>query len=312
MSPIHALRQRAAAIPPAWRRRLFSGLGLALSLAALGILAWLVYRERATLLPHLRTVHPARLAPVVALYALDLAVVALAWASIANALGIRVSLARHLRIFAASNAARRLPGTIWYVGGRGALYGRVGVSPRPILVGSAVELALLWVSALAIAAAGVLALLPQQRWLYAGLAVVVLLALLNPVTLDWAIRRTTRGQGDITLLRRQVYGWLVAYLLAWVLGGLVLFAIIAMFQPIGLTAVPLVVAAWTVSATLSMLTFFLPSGFGVMELSLTALLAPIVSPGLAVVAALAMRVLVTALDVLFGLTAYALEVAQKP
>jgi uncharacterized membrane protein YbhN (UPF0104 family) len=72
------------------------------------------------------------------------------------------------------------------------------------------------------------------------------------------------------------------------------------------------VAAWSVSAAASLLTFFLPSGFGVMELTLTALLSSIVSPGAAVLVALAARVLLTLLDVLFGLVAYAAEAVSRP
>jgi uncharacterized membrane protein YbhN (UPF0104 family) len=109
-----------------------------------------------------------------------------------------------------------------------------------------------------------------------------------------------------------VYGWLLLDILAWVLGGLILYGVIEIFEPVALSAAPIVVAAWTVSATVAMLTFFLPSGFGVMELSLAALLAPVVSPGMAVLAAVAVRFIVTALDVVFGSVAYGLETGKRP
>ena len=290
-----------------------SGLGFVLTAAVAAVLAFLLYRERTTLLPRLLAADPRRLIPVVLLYAVDLAVVALAWASIAHSFGVRTPLGRHMRIFAAANAARRLPGTLWYVGGRGALYARLGIPARPMLLASGVELALLWVSALAVSVPALFALVPRSRGLYGALALILLAALLNPWTLRWAVSRATRLRGgDVAVPLGRVYGWLILDIFAWILGGLMLYAVIGVFEPLALTAAPVVVAAWTVSATLAMLTFFLPSGLGVMELSLAALLAPVVSPGMAVLAAVAARLLVTALDVVSGLAAYVLEAAKKP
>ena len=62
---------------------------------------------------------------------------------------------------------------------------------------------------------------------------------------------------------------------------------------------------------MSLLTFVLPSGFGVMELTLVALLGPVLTPGVAVLASLAARVLVTLLDIAIGLPIYALETASR-
>ena len=89
-----------------------------MTLAAVAMLGYLLYRERETLLPRLMTIEPRQLIPLVLAYLADLIIMIIAWAAIANAFGVQVGLARHARIFCVANAARRLPGTLWYIGSR--------------------------------------------------------------------------------------------------------------------------------------------------------------------------------------------------
>jgi len=53
-----------------------------------------------------------------------------------------------------------------------------------------------------------------------------------------------------------------------------------------------------------MITFFLPSGFGVTEATLTALLYPVVPAGVAALTAISVRLIGTLMDVVFGGVAY--------
>ena len=225
-------------------------------------------------------------------------------------MGGRLSLAHHARIFCLANAAKRLPGTLWYVGGRAALYGRAGIPSRTVVVASAVEGALIWLSGLAISVPFLMVVLPDRRWVWLGVGGLLLVGLLNPRTLRWILQRVTRDGAASSISLLQVYGWLLLYLAVWAVGGLLLFAILAIFQVPTLNHLPAVIGTWTVAGTASMLTIFLPSGFGITEVTITALLSRLAPAGVALLAALSARLLITVLDMIVGSLAYLAEIVQ--
>lgn len=293
------------------RRRLLSVAGLLLTAVCLAFVGYIVYREREVLVTHLLRADARQLLAVVAWYLVDLAIFIWGWAAIMAGMGGRISLIRHARIFCLANAAKRLPGTLWYIGGRAALYSRAGIPSRAVVVASAVEGALIWLSGLAIAVPFLMVALPDRRWVWLGVGGLLLAGLLNPRTLQWILHRVTRDGAVSTISLPQVYGWLLLYLAGWAVGGVLLFAILAIFQAPALNDLPSVIGAWAVAGTASMLTFFLPSGFGVTEVTITALLGRLVPAGVAVLAALSARVLITLLDVIVGSLAYLAEMAQR-
>ncbi len=294
------------------RRTLFSAAGLLLTAVCLAFVGYIVYRERDVLVAHLLRADARLLLAVAAWYAVDLALVIVGWASIMASLGGRLGLARHARIFCLANAAKRLPGTLWYVGGRAALYSRAGISSRAVVVGSAVEGALTWLSGLVIAVPFLMVAMPERRWIWLGAGGLLLAGLLNPVTLRRILQRATREGAGPAISLAKIYSWLLLYVVVWVVGGVLLFAILAIFQAPALNLLPNVIGAWSVAGTASMLTIFLPSGFGVTEVTITALLGRLASPGVAVLVALSARVLITLLDVIAGSLAYVAEVVDRP
>ena len=293
------------------RRTLLSVTGLLLTAACLAFVGYVVYRERDVLITHLLRANARQLLAVVAWYVADLAIFIGGWASIMAGLGGRLSLARHARIFCLANAAKRLPGTLWYIGGRAALYGRAGIPSRTVVVASAVEGALIWLAGLAICVPFLMVALPDRRWVWLGAGGLVLAGLLNPRTLRWVLQRATRDGGGTVISLPQVYGWLLLYMAGWAVGGILLFAILTIFQVPTLDHLPTVIGTWTVAGTASMLTIFLPSGFGITEVTITALLGRLVPAGVAVLAALSARLLITLLDVIVGSLAYLAEMAQR-
>jgi len=293
------------------RRNLLSAAGLLLTAACLAFVGFIVYRERDVLVTYLLRADARQLVAVTAWYGVDLAIFVLGWASIMANLGGRLSLAHHARIFCLANAARRLPGTLWYVGGRAALYGRVGIPSRVVVVASAVEGALIWLSGVAISVPFLMVVLPDRRWVWLGVGGLLLVGLLNPRTLRWILQRVTRDGAASSISLLQIYGWLLLYLAVWAVGGLLLFAILAIFQVPTLNHLPAVIGTWTVAGTASMLTIFLPSGFGITEVTITALLGHLVPAGVAMLAALSARLLITVLDVIVGSLAYLAEIVQR-
>lgn len=293
------------------QRRWLSVVGGLLAAACLIFLGYIVYRERDVLVTHLLHADARQLLAVAAWYMVDLAIFIGGWAAIMAGMGGRLSLLHHTRIFCLANAAKRLPGTLWYIGGRAALYSRAGIPSRTVVVASAVEGALIWLSGLAISVPFLMVALPERRWIWLGVGGVLLLGLLNPRTLRWVLRRATKDGAASTISSAQVYGWLVLYLAGWAVGGILLSAILAIFQAAPLQQLPAIIGTWAVAGTASMLTFFLPSGFGVTEVTITALLGRLAPAGVAVLAALSARILITLLDVIIGSLAYVAEMARR-
>ena len=95
------------------------------------------------------------------------------------------------------------------------------------------------------------------------------------------------------------------------MGGILFFAILGIFQTLSLNHLPAVIGTWTVAGTASMLTIFLPSGFGITEVTITALLGRLTPAGVALLAALSARLLITVLDMLVGSLAYLAEMVQR-
>ena len=98
------------------------GITAILSLFAVATIGGLLYANWDTLRGFEWRIRPAPLLLSFPVYGLALALAALAWARIMRALGSSVALSEHVRVYYVTNLARRLPGVLWYVVGRVALY----------------------------------------------------------------------------------------------------------------------------------------------------------------------------------------------
>jgi len=295
--------------PPARvnRLRLASLVGGVLALGCLGALAYLVYKEREVLAVYVLAADRRQLLAIGVWYAVDLAIFVGVWASIMERLGASLSFWRHLSFFCAANAAKRLPGTLWYVGGRALLYTRVGTPSRTVILGSAIEGTLTWVAGVAIAVPFLAVALPDRRWLWIGAGAVVLSVMLNPRSIRWLLRRAAKGEELAGIRLEHVYAWLGLYVGGWIVGGALLASVVALFQPVSAGQYPWIVGSWATAGSASMLVTFLPSNFGLTEVALTALLGQIVPAGVAVLVAVGARVLITLLDIVGGGLALASE-----
>lgn len=292
-------------------RRLLSAAGPLLTAACVVFVGYIVYRDRDVLVTHLLRADARQMLAVAAWYVIDLAIFIKGWTAIMASMGGRLSLLHHTRIFCLANVAKRLPGTLWYVGGRAALYSRAGIPTRIVVMASAIEGVLIWLSGLVVSMPFLMMVMPDRRWIWLGVGGLLLAGLLNPLSLRWILRRASRDDTALTISLTQVYGWLVLYLAGWVVGGVLLFSVLAIFQVTPLQQLPGVIGAWAVAGTASMLTLFLPSGFGVMEVTIIALLGRLAPAGIAVLTALSTRILITLLDVIVGSLAYLVETAQR-
>ena len=278
-------------------------IGLLLTAACLTFVGYLVYLERDVMIMHLRQANGWQLLAVAACYIADLAIYIWGWATVMAGLDNHLNLGSHARIFCLANLTRRLPGTLWYLGGRAALYSHVGIPQRIIVAASAIELVLIEVSGLILSIPFLVVILSARRWVWLSIG-----GLLAGVLIPWVIRRllnrilSSIGVPSPTLGR--VYGWLAIYGGGWIVGGVFVFMILTIFQPLSINHLPSVIGDWILAGTFSMITFFLPSGFGVTEATLTALLYPVVPAGVAALTAISVRLIGTLMDVVFGGVAY--------
>jgi len=270
-------------------------MALALITAALslGVLGFLLYREREVLLAHDWQVRPAFLVVGLALMLGGTLLAAWIWSSLMGALGSRVSFAHHLRIYCLSQLSKRIPGTLWYVAGRGYLYRQHAESVRLVTVATGLELVITVLSgALVTLVCAAYALVDLQRLHLIGLAaaVGVGLALTHPRSITWLLRSS--GLAEPPALRYlRVLLWLGGYVLLYVIGGLIFFTVANVVTPLGIQHLPYLIGSWSLVSTLSILVFFLPSNLGFTEVGLTLLLTGLMPSSLAVLVAVLSRLL---------------------
>jgi len=272
---------------------------IATALVVFAILFALVWREREALTAlDLQHAWPALVIGQVLMFG-GLVVAAGIWAAIMRALGSRVPPLRHIHIYATTYLSRHLPGTVWYVLGRGVLYRNEGEPARLVTVASAVEL-MITVMAGAVTASALLFTVGtramqgtiQGALIAVGVAAIVSAGLLHPATLNWATRRLHLDETP-RLRLHALATWLGLYTLTWLAGGLILYLNARALLGNTEAALPVgyVLFAWCLVGTLSVFIFFLPSNFGLSEIGLGLLLSAVMPSSVAVVAAILTRLL---------------------
>lgn len=287
-------------VPPTSTRTRRYGFIIASILLSVLILGSLLYRERGLLLSYDWHIRWGYLLAAGVVFLPALVLTALTWADLMRKLGSRVSFVDHCRYYILAHAARRLPGTVWYVAGRGYLYRQHGDSLRLVTLSSGLELIIsVSAGALVTVAFGtlVLAQLPRTYWIGLALTIGGGLAITHPAVIRRLLRRMHLP--DAPQLRYgSIVSWLLAYAVIWIAGGGVLFLVLNALVPVPLRDLPYVVGVWCLVGTASVLVFFLPSNLGFTEVGLSVMLSAIVPSGLAIVGAILTRIVVTGYELL--------------
>lgn len=284
--------------PGAWR--LWAGLFLALALAAYTAYKLLFTEQPAFNLGELLArIAPADLALAFAVYTVALLIAITGWSVILGTMSGFWRPFDHFRIYTLTAITRRLPGTFWYVLGRMAMYERLGV-PRTItalvggfefatnVIGGVLVALLAW--PLMLNAGQV-----DPRWLLLPLGLCLLL--LNPPLVRWMIRRLSPQHAAPPVRYRHILLWVLIFALVWCAGGVLLFVLIRAVTPLPLDRLPAVIGAWATLGVASTLFFsFLPFGLGATELTLAALLGPLLPATEALFVALLMRAVLTVFE----------------
>jgi glycosyltransferase 2 family protein len=278
--------------------RLAAGL---MFLFSTGVLGWMVYRQKDQLIHQTWTINAWNILLAFILYAADLLVVAIVWGWILNSLAIHIPLKRHIIFYSVSNIAKRIPGTIWYIAGRGYLYSQGGISVAQVSIASSMEFAVAVLSSLIcslVFAIPQLVSIRAQQWLIAGF-VSLSLVILHPKVISWLLNKFKAGENN-HYSYLSVLIWIVTYLAAWVLGGVILYFITGALHPIPISDIPYLIGAWSLVGLVSSTFFFFPSNLGVTEVSLSLLLSRIIPGSEAVVIAILMRILLTGFELFWA------------
>ena len=266
---------------------------------------WNSWRLREEIWPYIQQASLATLGWGLVYYLMTLVFAVLCWASIMGSFHKNITLWEHIKIYLTTMVARRLPGSVWYIGGRMMLYKRSGVSQIKTASASSVELL---VSFIANCVVG-LALIPfglklDPLFMIPLAAVIVVgLVVLWPKNLAAIMNRLNRPLSEPISFGRPVL-WLLLRSGNIFFGGLLIAQLYQVFQPVNVDQYLLIIGARAVSGAAGMLTLFLPNSFGASDITLAAMLSTMLPITLAALVAIAFRMLTTLFEVLFGIVFY--------
>lgn len=247
---------------------------------------------------------------------------AVAWWWLAGVYGGRPTLRRGYDVYARSQLAKYLPGNAFHYVGRQVLGRQAGPSHAALVASGILEMASL------LAAAGLLALLAAGQiemaddghlaWISAALGVFVVLV--GWQMFDEALRRfgpTRRWLEDLPRLELRdslrLLGPSLACHGAFFVGtGLILWALVAAIAPdVAVDSTWRILGIYPLAWMAGTVTVGAPAGVGVREAVLTWQLGQILTPAQAAAAALALRVVTLAGDLLTALAGWWLAPSQE-
>ena len=270
--------------------------GAVLLVGAVLTLAWLVFSNLDQLRSASWRMEPVRLVAGILLQASTVMIATLLWMDISARLGAGWNPRRDARVYAYSLVARRMPGALWHVLGRAAFYGEVGLGKRVGVLGSAIEAGLLVITGVSVWLGSFREIQPF------GLVAALALLGATPVVFRPAMGLVFRDSGQWLPPARRLYLWLAADTAAWLIGCTGVYFMYDALYPLGepFGAWIQVVAATTASIVVSAAVVFLPAGLGLRELGMTGLLSDLIPTAVAAALAIAFRISILAVEVLWA------------
>lgn len=297
---------------PAWLRgRSGRILGTALLVVpAVGYIAYRSCQNWEQIRASAWTLRPGYLGLTVAGYIPAFFCMVWAWHRIVGQLTSLRHLGQNARFYCLSNLSRHVPGSIWYMAGRSYLYGQLGVPASLTLAGIALEVFLLAAAGLltyllSLPFAGALGTAPLRLGIALGLLLVVLTVVQPPFfnrVLGFFLRRFG-SQERVRITYGGLFPPLLAYMLAWSIGGLMLYALVRAVADLPWSEIPALIGIWAAAGTVGLLVSTFLVGIGVREVTLTVLLTALIPEDKALVVAILFWFLLTGWDVAAGLLA---------
>jgi xanthosine utilization system XapX-like protein len=278
-------------------RLLLTFILICISIIVLGIM---IYQQRDILFNYRWQFHPIPIILSFIIFSLALFWASIVWGWIINSLGTKLSYQKHLRYYIVSNLAKRIPGTLWYVASRTQLYQSDGLSLKITTVASGMEMVL-------ITLAGILVVLifSTLNVVQSQISPIILIIififgiiLINPKVVQWIL---SRGNIEISKFdHRFIIKGILFYVISWLLGGIVLFEIGNVIYPIPIGSLTFFINSFTLVGVITTLLFFSPTNFGITEIGLSLLLSNVVPSSIAVIIAIAARIIMIVYEILWS------------
>ena len=288
------------------KRWLVRGTVLLFWIVCLGLFFWFGWKNRGMIIPYLVGANYYHFIGVSFAYLGSLIAAVINWSVIMLDLDGSLSLWKNAQIYSITLASRRLPGTIWYVVGRTAMYQQLGVTKTTVVVASSIELIITLVTG---GLVGLILMLTSGT----SLPSLVILSIVGGFILGALILHPSIlkailkyiGMNQVENLRiKNILVWFLLCVFMWIMSGLMIGQLVSVFRPITFQETFFIIGIWALSGTAGLLTFFLPSSFGVTELTLTALLSQIMPLPLAGVIAILTRLMTTLFEILLSFAFY--------
>ena len=281
----------------AWGKTLFPPrvrriLGLLILAGVLIFLGATLIESWAQVRPYLDRMNPSRVLAGQLCTLIAFAIGGLAWFYIQLAFGFDVTWQQGLVIHLASNATKYLPGYVWQYASKAYLSKEKDTSTQRLSLAILSEVVLLFSSGIVAACVtGGLAgdywsfpwAVPRWVWPVAGTVTALL-------TVGWVafMNRLADAKGRSVRVRWLLAVWLVDAT-GWILYGVACWLFVDAFSSIPAADFAQCLVALVASAIVSLLVIFVPSGLGVREATLAALLVGMIPFSLGVVVGIAVR-----------------------
>jgi uncharacterized membrane protein YbhN (UPF0104 family) len=281
-------------------------IGAIVTLISVGIMVRLVAGNLDTLLESWDQLNFWPLLGTIPLFILGEALASIAWGLLMNGIAPPLPMAQHFRIFVVTHAARRLPGTLWYVIGRVTWYERLGVPKRLSTFASILEtIMIIWAGLImALVTLPLIVNLQKNLWILLLLGIILSGLLMHPRVLGYLLKKLGSAEDASNLSYRNILTWLCFYFVLWLVGGSMLYLILRAFLPVGTEIWAICIGAWSIAGVSGLLIQILPSGLGLSEATLSLILSAYVPSSIAVSAAILLRILMTFYEFFVAIVVY--------
>jgi hypothetical protein len=230
------------------------------------------------------------------------------WHTIMSRLGRFDRPVQNARMYCLSCLPKRIPGSIWYVASRIALYRDHEVDASATLAATATETVVLFLSGISVyVVTSAISLAKVEPALGVVAIAVFLLALIAPIWTPIVCRRICRllaGAGisvSVDLSSRDVFYLLGTSTLAWIGGGWLLYLVCEAVTAVSFTELPRLIGAWGAAGAVSLVAGLLIQGMGLREVTLTMLLSRLMSLPTAALVSVLFRLLLMVGEVFWAL-----------
>lgn len=305
---LQQLRQFLPNRHPSWKWLL----GLILSAGIFGYLSIKAYHGVQLIAETGLNFGPGYLLLAVLCQVLGVSLAVAVWDNILRRLGVHSGYSFNLKAFGISAVARKLPGTIWYAISRLALYEQRQYPRWSVILALAIELVSLSLAGLTAFCLGlstgfvnIPVIANTGLWLVIGIGVLIGLASLQPWMIRWFLERRNSplaNDDELSIRFGHTFLWLGGETAVVALATGVLFFLVKSIDAAAPVTFLPVFGAFGLAIALGPVAVWLPADVGLKDGFVYLALSPVLTGPLAAVVILIWRLMVTLMDVLFGLS----------